>query len=118
MYKDAHQIHRLIRSSILTINSLVEDPTNSEKSEKRILELSSYHHADKSDDQNQSAIKSSSFSMKRFSASENESGFSSMCSFFIPSINEIGLPQNQIGVGGGRSKDADPPEIINKVLWV
>jgi C1A family cysteine protease len=30
----------------------------------------------------------------RFSALENESGFSSMSSFIIPSLNEIGLPPN------------------------
>lgn len=64
-------------------------------------------------------LKNSSLST-RLSTSENESGFSSICSFFIPSLNEIGLPLNSFNNNeifyNNRSLNT-PSEQVN-VLWV
>lgn len=64
-------------------------------------------------------IKNSSLSTKRLSTSENESGFSSICSYFIPSLNEIGLPLNsfnnsEVSFNNGSLTTS---EQVN-VLWV
>ena len=71
------------------------------------------------DSHQKNIIKNSSPSTKRLSTSENESGFSSICSYFIPSRNEIGLPLNsfnnsEVSFNNGSLTTS---EQVN-VLWV
>lgn len=54
----------------------------------------------------QERLEKNAFQSTKLSLENNESGFSSMCSFFIPAFNQIGLPGN----------DVQSPEV--DVLWV
>lgn len=84
--KETYRILRLIRNTInsmMTINSSSSADstlTNEENKSSGSSEKCDRH------------VKNSSGS--RFTAIDNESGFSSMSSFIIPSLNEIGLPPN------------------------
>lgn len=64
-----------------------------------------------------SSCKSSSSGTKKTPNTENESGFSSMCSFFVPSLNEIGLPFSRNDVIFNVSNLEVAPSEID-VLWV
>lgn len=66
--------------------------------------------------QHNNSTKCLSQNTKRLSNSENESGFSSMCSFLVPSLNEIGLPLNKNDVILNITNSKAPCEV--DVLWV
>lgn len=97
--KEAYRILRLIRNTInsmMTINNTTTaDNSTLMHDENKIsfTEIKSSGHltiptGEKCDKHTKN------ISGSRFSAIENESGFSSMSSFIIPSLNEIGLPPN------------------------
>lgn len=124
--KDAYRILRLVRNTINsmhTINHSTEEsiiPKEMSGLKKKVSEQTAINTIRNDDESHQkNIIKNSSLSTKRLSTSENESGFSSICSYFIPSLNEIGLPLNsfnnsEVSFNNGSLTTS---EQVN-VLWV
>lgn len=104
-----------------TINHSTEDSTTPKEMtclKKKGSEQTAIHSIRTDEESHRKhIIKNSALSTKRLSTSENESGFSSICSYFIPSINEIGLPLNSFNNSEVSFNNGTQSEQVN-VLWV